>query len=107
MLVLLGIRQAFMGIAAIAEGEFFVRVPNCIYELDVGGWGWVHLVIGIIMAIVGFFPHHRRRVGPGSWNNAGGPVGHQQLLLPALLSALVDRGDRDRHVRGLGPGRRR
>lgn len=55
MLLMLGIWQIFMGIAAIAKGEFFVVAPNYIYEFDVGAWGWIHLVLGIIMVIAGFF----------------------------------------------------
>lgn len=55
MLLMLGIWQVFMGIAAIAKGEFFVLAPNYIYEFDIGAWGWIHLIIGIIMIIAGFF----------------------------------------------------
>lgn len=54
MLVVLGIWQVFMGIAAIARGEFFVLAPNYIYEFSVSTWGWVHLILGIIMVIAGF-----------------------------------------------------
>lgn len=55
MLLMLGIWQVFMGIAAIAKGEFFLSTSNYIYEFNVGGWGWIHLIIGIIMVIAGFF----------------------------------------------------
>jgi hypothetical protein len=55
MLLMLGIWQIFMGIAAIAKGEFFVLAPNYIYEFDIGAWGWIHLILGIIMVIAGFF----------------------------------------------------
>jgi hypothetical protein len=54
MLVMLGIWQIFMGIAAIAKDEFFVVAPNYVYEFNINGWGWIHLVIGIVMAITGF-----------------------------------------------------
>jgi len=55
ILLMLGIWQVFMGIAAIAKGEFFVVAPNYIYEFDIGGWGWIHLILGAIMLITGFF----------------------------------------------------
>ena len=55
MLLMLGIWQVFMGIAAIAKGEFFVLAPNYIYKFNVGAWGWIHLIIGIIMVLAGIF----------------------------------------------------
>lgn len=55
MLIMLGIWQVFMGIAAIAKGEFFVLAPNYVYEFDIAAWGWIHLLLGIVMAVAGFF----------------------------------------------------
>ena len=55
LLLMLGIWQVFMGIAAIAKGEFFVLAPNYIYEFDIGAWGWIHLILGIIMVLTGIF----------------------------------------------------
>lgn len=55
MLLMLGIWQVFMGIAAIAKGEFFVLAPNYIYEFNIGTWGWIHLILGIIMVVAGIF----------------------------------------------------
>ncbi|HZM75153.1 MAG TPA: hypothetical protein VFC19_05475 [Candidatus Limnocylindrales bacterium] len=55
MLLMLGIWQVFMGIAAIAKGEFFVLAPNYIYKFNTGTWGWIHLIIGIVMMLAGFF----------------------------------------------------
>jgi hypothetical protein len=55
MMVLLGIWQIFVGIAAIAEDEFFVVAPNYTYEIDTTTWGWIHLGIGVLVTIAGFF----------------------------------------------------
>jgi hypothetical protein len=55
LLLVLGVWQIFLGIAAIVKGEFFVLAPNYIYEFSIGAWGWIHLIIGIIMVITGFF----------------------------------------------------
>lgn len=54
IMVLIGIFQAFAGLAAIFEDEFFVVAPNYIYDVDVTTWGWIHLVIGVIGVAVGF-----------------------------------------------------
>jgi hypothetical protein len=55
MMVMLGIWQIFVGIAAIAEDEFFVVAPNYTYEIDTTTWGWIHLTIGVIVTLAGFF----------------------------------------------------
>ncbi|GAA1774562.1 DUF7144 family membrane protein [Luedemannella helvata] len=55
MLMIIGLYQVFMGIAAIARGQFFVVAPNYIYEIDTTAWGWIHLGIGVLAAVTGFF----------------------------------------------------
>jgi hypothetical protein len=55
MLIMLGIWQVFMGIAALFKGEFFVLAPNYVYEFDISAWGWIHLLLGIVMGVAGFF----------------------------------------------------
>jgi hypothetical protein len=55
MLVLLGVMQFFQGLAAIIKDEFFVVAPNYVYKIDTTGWGWIHLILGAIIAITGFF----------------------------------------------------
>ncbi|GAA1808609.1 hypothetical protein GCM10009682_32950 [Luedemannella flava] len=53
--MIMGLYQVFMGIAAIAKGQFFIVAPNYVYSIDTTAWGWVHLGIGAIAAITGFF----------------------------------------------------
>jgi len=52
MLAINGIWGIFVGIAAIAKGEFFVLGPNYVYEFSAVGWGWIHLILGILVLIV-------------------------------------------------------
>lgn len=54
MLIMVGIWQVFVGIAAIAEDEFFVVAPNYTYDLDTTAWGWIHLILGVILVLAGF-----------------------------------------------------
>lgn len=54
MLVLLGFFQTISGLAAIFEDEFFVVAPNYTFEFDVTAWGWIHLILGIVMILAGF-----------------------------------------------------
>ncbi|GAA4700386.1 hypothetical protein Prum_060320 [Phytohabitans rumicis] len=55
MMIMLGIWQVFVGIAAIANDEFFVTVRNYTYDIDTTAWGWIHLILGALAAIAGFF----------------------------------------------------
>ena len=54
MMVLIGIFQAFAGLGAIIDDEFFVVTQNYAFDLDVTAWGWIHLILGVIVAIAGF-----------------------------------------------------
>ena len=50
-----GVFQFFQGLAAIIKGNFYVVAPNNIYEFSTGGRGWIHLILGIELAVTGFF----------------------------------------------------
>ncbi len=53
MMMLIGGFQAIAGLAAIFEDEFFVVGPNYVYDVDVTTWGWIHLVLGVIIFAAG------------------------------------------------------
>jgi hypothetical protein len=55
MMILIGIFQAIAGLAAILEDEFFVLTQNYVFDLDVTAWGWIHLILGIVVALAGYF----------------------------------------------------
>jgi hypothetical protein len=55
MMVMIGIFQFFQGLAAIIKDEFFVVSPDYVYKFDITAWGWIHLIIGVILVIAGFF----------------------------------------------------
>ncbi len=54
MLVLIGFFQAAMGLVAVFNQDFYVATENYIFALDVGTWGWIHLIWGIVVLIAGF-----------------------------------------------------
>jgi hypothetical protein len=54
ILIILGIFQAIEGLAAIFDDQFYVVTQNYAFDLDVTAWGWVHLIIGVILVLVGF-----------------------------------------------------
>ena len=50
-----GAVMLMIGIFHIFAGDnFFVRSPNYTYDIDVTGWGWIHLILGIVIAFAGF-----------------------------------------------------
>ncbi len=55
MMIMVGIFQAFQGLAAIINDEFFVKVGEYAFNVDVTTWGWIHLILGIVVAAAGFY----------------------------------------------------
>ncbi|GIG69351.1 DUF7144 family membrane protein [Phytomonospora endophytica] len=55
MMIMVGVWQVLLGIAAIAKGEYFVVDDGYLYRFDTTAWGWIHLVIGALALIAGFF----------------------------------------------------
>ncbi|MFI2347960.1 hypothetical protein ACH492_13125 [Streptomyces sp. NPDC019443] len=54
MLVIAGVLGVCRGIMAIAEDDVFVTTRNYVFEFDLTGWGWIHLILGAVAVIVGF-----------------------------------------------------
>ncbi|MFI6935534.1 hypothetical protein [Streptomyces sp. NPDC050287] len=52
MLFLVGLLNIFRGIMAIAEDDIFLTTRNYVFEWDLTGWGWIHLVLGALAVIV-------------------------------------------------------
>jgi hypothetical protein len=60
VLLMVGIFQAIAGLVAIIDDEFYVVTRNYTFDLDVSAWGWVHLIIGILVASCGWALFARR-----------------------------------------------
>ena len=54
MMIMVGVWQALAGLIAIFENEFYVPTRNYLFEFDVTAWGWIHLLVGIIVAFAGW-----------------------------------------------------
>ncbi|MGC3000847.1 DUF7144 family membrane protein [Streptomyces sp. G35A] len=48
-----GIMAIFEGISAIAQDDVFVATRDFTYEFSLTGWGWVHLILGALVAAAG------------------------------------------------------
>jgi hypothetical protein len=54
IMILVGVFHVFAGLAAIFNDEFFVVGRNYTYDIDVTAWGWIHLILGLVVAFAGF-----------------------------------------------------
>jgi hypothetical protein len=54
MLILVGTFQAIAGLVALFNDDYYVVRPSgLVVSLDYTAWGWVHLVLGIVIAAAG------------------------------------------------------
>lgn len=52
VMVMIGVFQILMGIAAIARNAFFFHPTAYPYSINTTGWGWIHLIIGAALIVV-------------------------------------------------------
>jgi hypothetical protein len=53
LMVLLGGLSVFQGLIALLEDNYYVVTPSGYLLFDVTGWGWIMLIWGIVLALVG------------------------------------------------------
>lgn len=80
MLGLIGMFQILTGIAGLANDEFYLESPNFVFDFDATAWGWIHLLLGIILMA--------SAVGIMVGNVAARTVG----VIVALISAITNFG---------------
>jgi hypothetical protein len=77
-MILIGSFHAIAGLVAILDDQFYVVTRNYTYNLDVTGWGWIHLITGGVIALGGAY------VFKGStWARVTG-------IILAVLSAIAN-----------------
>ncbi len=53
MMIMAGGFQAFAGLVALFENEFYVATRNYLVKFDATNWGWVHLLLGLMVLFAG------------------------------------------------------
>lgn len=53
MMIMVGVFNAINGLVAIFNQDFFVRIGNQVAVFNLAAWGWVHLIIGILLIATG------------------------------------------------------
>jgi len=77
-MVMIGAFHALQGLVALFNDDFYVVGQKWIFEFDLTAWGWIHLVVGIVVAVAGFFVFNG-----AVWARAVG-------IAAAALSALLN-----------------
>ena len=77
MMVMAGSFQAFAGLVALFENEFYVATRNYLLQFDATSWGWIHLLVGLVVLLAGF------AVAGRTWGRVVG-------ITLAVLSALAN-----------------
>ncbi len=53
MMLLAGSFQAIAGLVALFNDEFYVTTPKYVFQFDATGWGWIHILIGVVVFFAG------------------------------------------------------
>ena len=54
MMIMIGFFEAIAGLVALFNNHIYAVTPNYIFTFNVATWGWVHLLIGIVVLLAGF-----------------------------------------------------
>ena len=54
IMIMAGAFHAFAGLAALFENEFYAATPNYVFQFDVTAWGWIHLLLGVLVLVAGY-----------------------------------------------------
>ena len=55
MMILIGSFQIIAGLVAIIDDNFYVVTKNYTFDIDTTAWGWIHLLIGILVLLSGIY----------------------------------------------------
>lgn len=81
MMIILGAMNAIYGLIAIYNDEWAVWSNRAVVYLDLTQWGWIHLGVGVLVAVAG--------LGVLSGNGVGRAVGAVVVALSMLVSFLA------------------
>ena len=54
VMLMVGTFQALAGLAALFEDEFYVVTSDYIFKINTTTWGWIHLILGVLVAFAGY-----------------------------------------------------
>lgn len=78
VLIIIGAFEIVTGLVAILDDQFYVVAQNYTFDLDTTAWGWIHLLIGLLL------------VGTGVGLFTGQTWAAVAALVLAAISAVVN-----------------
>lgn len=54
LLMIDGVLGAIKGITGIVSNDVYARINDYVFKFNTTAWGWIHLILGIIIVIVGW-----------------------------------------------------
>jgi len=54
MMLMTGAWWIIAGLVGIVNDDFFVTTRKYIFEFDTTAWGWIHLIVGVLVLLAGF-----------------------------------------------------
>lgn len=53
MMIMMGSFNAIEGLVALFDPDYYVVGPNNVLVFDLTGWGWIHLIGGVLITVTG------------------------------------------------------
>jgi len=78
MMIMVGVFDIVQGLVALFNDEFFVVTQEWVFEFDITAWGWIQLILGVVLIASG--------IGIFSGNVAARTVG----VIVAGLAAIAN-----------------
>ena len=98
LMVILGAVHAFQGLVGIFKDEYFLVSSNGLaLKLDFTAWGWVHLIVGVIILVAGLCVMAGQMWARIVGVIAGGGEPARERGVPGGVPAVVPDHDRDGH----------
>ena len=54
LMIMVGCFQFFQGLVAVVNDTFYVTTRNYLFQFDATTWGWIHLIVGLIVVLAGW-----------------------------------------------------
>jgi hypothetical protein len=54
MMVMIGVFHGIAGLVAVIDDQFYVVGQEYVLQFDTSTWGWIHLILGIVVLLAGF-----------------------------------------------------
>ena len=55
LLLIVGLFQFIQGLTAVVHDDYYAVVNNYVFSFNVATWGWIHLILGILLLLAGGF----------------------------------------------------